>query len=195
MARIKYDRYLLDGSGLITITNSDADYFADISLASFVNPPIKLKFINFNTTSFEQLCLRAVDRDEIVLSDDETIRIARGELSGWRLVGAEFSPEHGLSVFYVKEPSVLSPEAISKTDSVSFHFLTGSGHLEVEIEVDYNDGLPVRRYIGELIDKNSEYSGIVTEYFGKRKVKKIEFSENETGDDRIPGYLCHITEY
>lgn len=202
MARIRYDRYLLDEDQLVTITNADTDYLTKTVPESFTNPPIRMKFQNIDMISFETMCHNAINDDEIVIDDKDVLRMVRGELPGWRLVGAEFEPDNGFSAYYANENPMLqliSPDAIRQdyrsAEGVSFHFLAGRGCLEVELEVDYADGLPIRRYVGNVTDNNGKYVTEVTEYFGKRKIRKLEFAEGEYGDKNITGRLCHVTEY
>lgn len=203
MARIRYDQYLLDADQLFTITNADTDYFTTTTPESFTNPPIKMRFLNTGDTSVEYLCLRAIDTNEIVIEDEEVLRMVRGELPGWRLVGAELTPEHGLSAWYANEqPLPLSEQPSGRkysyhsAEGVSFHFLTGGGLLEVELEVDYADGLPARRYICKAFDEDEHHYAVgLIEYLGKRKIRKMQASEREYGDGPCNGHLCHITEY
>lgn len=196
MARIRYNSYILDGDALFTITNADNDYFTDTTSESFTNPPIKMRFLN-SRHSFKELCLHAIDRDEIEIEDEDVLRMVNGELPGWRLVGAEFEPDNGFSTYYANErpgTAVAPSEKYNyhNVEGASFHFLAG---VEVELEVDYADGFPARRYVGKVMDIDGKYTTEVIEYFGKRKIRKMEFSEGDYGDKRIPGRLCHITEY
>lgn len=200
MARIRYDSYILDGDTLFTITNADTEFLMDVTSESFTNPPIKMRFLNTGYRSFEELCLRAIERDEIEIEDEDVLRMVNGELPGWRLVGAEFEPDNGFSAYYANEHPGTATAPSEKYNyhnvkGASFHFLAGGGCLEVELEVDYADGFPARRYIGKVMDIDGEYTTEVIEYFGKRKIRKMEFSEGDYGDERIPGRLCHITEY
>lgn len=201
MARITYDLYLHDPQNMITITNADTDYFADVSPESFTNPPIRMKFLNMERKDIEKLCLRAINRDELTIDDENVLLMVRGELPGWHLIGANFDACDGLSVFYANEHRKATPPTESNlydyhlAEGAMFHFLAGEDCLEVEFEVDYADGSPVRCYIGKVVDNDNCYETIVTEYLGKRKIRKFEFSESECSNDYQHGHLCHITEY
>ena len=151
--------------------------------------------------SFEELCLDAVGDDEIEISREDTLRMVRGELPGWRLVGVQFTASGGFSAFYANEHPT---EALARSeDKYSYIFASGVSFffverdcLEVELEVDYADGLPPRHYVGKITHNRKD--GIKTEiieFLGKRKVRKMRFSENEYGSNCIPGHVCHITEY
>lgn len=201
MARIMYDRYLTDADCSVNITNADTEYLTTTVPESFINPPIKMRFLSTGGKSFEELCLDAVGDDEIEISREDTLRMVRGELPGWRLVGVQFTASGGFSAFYANEHPT---EALARSeDKYSYIFASGVSFffverdcLEVELEVDYADGLPPRRYIGKVTD--NEEDGIKTEiieFLGKRKVRKMRFSENEYGSNCIPGHVCHITEY
>lgn len=201
MARIMYDRYLTDADCSIDITNADTEYLTTTVPESFINPPIKMRFLNTGEKSFEELCLDAVGDDEIEISREDTLRMVRGELPGWRLVGTQFTASGGFSAFYANEhpmemlASSKGKHSYTAAKGVSFFFVERD-FLKVELEVDYADGLPPRRYIGKVTD--DEEDGIKTEiieFLGKRKVRKMQFSENEYGNERIPGHVCHITEY
>lgn len=178
MARIMYDRYLTDADCSVNITNADTEYLTTTVPESFINPPIKMRFLSTGGKSFEELCLDAVGDDEIEISREDTLRMVRGELPGWRLVGVQFTASGG---FFAS--------------GVSFFFVERDC-LEVELEVDYADGLPPRHYVGKITHNRKD--GIKTEiieFLGKRKVRKMRFSENEYGSNCIPGHVCHITEY
>lgn len=201
MARIMYDRYLTDADCSVDITNADTEYLTTTVPESFTNPPIKMRFLNTGEKSFEELCLDAVDDDEIEISCEDTLRMVRGELPGWRLVGTRFTASGGFSAYYANEnPTRILPPSKSKCDytakaGVSFFFVERS-FLEVELEVDYADGLPARHYIGKVShDDEVGVSIMVLEFLGKRKIRKMQFSEYEYGSERIPGHVCHITEY
>ncbi len=200
MARMVYDRYLLDDENLVTISNADTDYLTDTVPASFINPPIKMRFLNTGDLNFEELCLSAVNDDENKISQEDVISMVRGELLGWRLVGAEFSRSGGFSAYYANENPFQTPTQKGKysyiaAEGISFFFIEYNC-LEVELEVDYADGLPARRYIGQVThDDKTGVNTTIIEFLGKRKIRKIEFSEYESGDERIPGHLCYITEY
>lgn len=201
MAVITYDRYLTDADCSVDITNADTEYLATTVPESFINPPIKMKFLNTGGKSFEQLCLDAVGDDEIEISREDTLRMVRGELPGWRLVGTQFTASGGFSAFYANEHplKMLTPSkgkcSYTFVTGVSFFFVERDC-LEVELEVDYADGLPARRYICKVTyDEEAGIKTEIIEFFGKRKVQKMEFSEYEYGNERIPGHICHITEY
>lgn len=167
MARIMYDRYLTDADCSVNITNADTEYLTTTVPESFINPPIKMRFLSTGGKSFEELCLDAVGDDEIEISREDTLRMVRGELPGWRLVGVQFTASGGFSAFYANE---------HPTEAA--------------------DGLPPRHYVGKITHNRKD--GIKTEiieFFGKRKVRKMRFSENEYGSNCIPGHVCHITEY
>jgi len=201
MAVITYDRYLTDSDCSVNITNADTEYLTTTVPESFINPPIKMNFLNTGEKSFEELCLDAVGDDEIEISQEDTLRMVCGELPGWRLVGAQFTASGGFSAFYANEHPTETPTpsegkySYTSTSGISFFFVEDDC-LEVELEVNYVDGLPPRRYIGKVTD--DEEDGIKTEiieFLGKRKVRKMQFSENEYGNERIPGHVCRITEY
>lgn len=201
MARIMYDRYLTDIDCSIDITNADTEYLTSTVPESFINPPIKMNFLNTGETSFEELCLYAVNTDEIEIPREDTLRMVRGELPGWRLVGVQFTVSGGFSAFYANEhPSGLPVPSEGKysytfASGVSFFFVEDDC-LEVELEVDYADGLPPRRYIGRVTyDEEDGVKTEIIEFLGKRKIRKMQFSENEYGNKWMPGHVCHITEY
>lgn len=201
MARIMYDRYLTDADCSVNITNADTEYLATTVPESFINPPIKMRFLSTGGKSFEELCLDAVGDDEIEISHEDTLRMVRGELPGWRLVGVQFTASGGFSAFYANEHPIetLAPSegkcSYTFASGVSFFFVERDC-LEVELEVDYDDGLPTRRYIGKVTyDDEVGVSTVLIEFLGKRKIQKMQFSENEYGNERIPGHVCHITEY
>lgn len=200
MARIEYDCYLCGGDSLVTITNADTDGLATTAPESFTRPPMKMEFLDTGYTSFEELCLRSVNRDEITIPDEDVLLMVRGELPGWRLVGAEFALDRGFSVYYANEYPLAASMIDGKrrytaAEGVSFFFVEHDC-LEVELTVDYGDGLPPRRYIGKVTENSDmEISTEIIEFLGKRKVRRIAFSEGERGDEHVPGHLCHITEY
>lgn len=202
MAKIIYERFLLLPDSIVTITNADTDYLTTTTPESFINPPIKMRFLNTGGISFEELCQRAVDDDEFEISHEDTLRMVRGELPGWRLVGIQFSVSGGLSAYYANEnPPQTTPtgnaHCYTFAKGMSFFFVEDDC-LEVELEVDYADGLPMRRYIGKV--SHDETTGLCTEiveFLGKRKIQKLQFSETGCKDEgkQLPGCLCHITEY
>lgn len=199
MARIRYDQYLYDADYLYTITNADTEYLTNTVPESFTNPPIKLRFLNTGDKNFERLCLDAVNDDEITIPKEDVLRMVRGQLSGWRLVGAQFSPTGGFSAYYANERPTLPSHSNASynygaSKGISFYFVERRC-LEVELEVDYGDGLPTRHYVGNVTQGKKGITCVVTEYWGKRKIRKVEFSEEEHSNTPICGHLCHITEY
>lgn len=198
MARIKYDRYLLDEDDLITITNTDSDTMEAITPESFTNLPIKMRLLRIPGSDFERFCYDCFEHHNENYPDFEVLpadgaRILRGELPGWRLVGVKFAPELGLWGYYVNE-QLAKQKKLDKREGAEF-FVRFPDDIEVELEVDYADGLPTRRYICKVGDCSSEFATEITEYLGKRRVKKLEYSEDESGEDSRKGWLCHITEY
>ncbi len=198
MARIKYDRYLLDGDDLVTITNTDSDTMEAITPESFTNPPIKMRLLRIPESDYERLCYDCFEHHnenypnfEVSLADGE--QMLRGELPGWRLVGVKLAPELGLWGYYVNE-RLAKQEDLNKREGAEV-FVRFPDDIEVELEVDYVDGLPARHYICKVGDCSSEFATEITEYLGKRKVRKLEYSEGESGGDDRKGWLCHITEY
>lgn len=198
MARIKYDRYLLDGDDLVTITNTDSDTLEAITPESFTNPPIKMRLLRIPESDYERLCYDCFEHHnenypnfEVSLADGE--QMLRGELPGWRLVGVKLAPELGLWGYYVNE-QLAKQEYLNKREGAEV-FVRFPDDIEVELEVDYVDGLPARHYICKVGDCSSEFATEITEYLGKRKVRKLEYSEGESGGDDRKGWLCHITEY
>lgn len=194
MARIKYDRYLLGDGELITITNADTDGFMETVPESFTNPPLRITFLRLHMSSLEESCryyfeYHNENNPDFNVSPADGARMLRGELPGWRLVGLKFAPELGLWGYCANEQ--MSTDGQNDT-GIMIRF---ADDIEVEVEVDYADGLPVRRYICKIGDNSSGYATEITEYLGKRKVRKLGYSENEPGEDDINGWLCHITEY
>ena len=55
MARIMYDRYLTDADCSVNITNADTEYLTTTVPESFINPPIKMRFLSTGGKSFEEL--------------------------------------------------------------------------------------------------------------------------------------------
>ena len=53
MARIMYDRYLTDADCSVNITNADTEYLTTTAPESFINPPIKMRFLSTGGKSFE----------------------------------------------------------------------------------------------------------------------------------------------
>lgn len=198
MARIKYDRYLLDDKGIITITNADTDDFMKTVPDSFTNPPLKIKFPEEIEMRLEQFCRDWFEYHNENYPDSEVspadgARMLRGKLPGWRLVGANFAPELGLWGYCVNERMAMQTDVSGQNDEgVMVQF---GDDIEVELEVDYADGLPIRRYVCKVGDDSSGYTTEVTEYLGKRKVRKLEYSEDDGGVDSADGWLCHVTEY
>lgn len=198
MARIEYDCYLLDGDDFITITNTDADAMEEITPESFANPPIKVKFLKISESSFEQFCYYCFEyhnenNPDFVISTEDGIQMLRGELSGWRLIGVKFAPELGLWGYCVNEQ--LAAQADADEQNRVKVLLRFPDDIELELKVDYADGLPVRRYVCKVGDCSSGFATEITEYLGKRKVRKLEYSENEPGEDSRSGWQRHITEY
>lgn len=198
MARIKYDRYLLDDENLITITNADTDDFLKMLPESFTNPPLKIKFPEEIEMRLEQFCRDWFEYHNENYPDSEVLptdgaRMLLGELPGWRLIGARLAPELGLWGYCVNERMAMQANGSRQNDEgVMVQF---SDNIEVELEVDYADGLPVRRYICKVGDSASEYATEVTEYLGRRKVRKLEYSEDANNGNNRNHWLCHITEY
>ncbi len=198
MARIRYDRYLFDKDDLATITNTDSDTMEEVITESFTNPPIKMRFLRIPGLDFEWFCRDCFEHHnennpdfEVSLADGE--KMLRGELPGWRLVGVKFAPELGFWGYYVNE-QLAKQEDLNKRDGAEV-FIRFPDDIEVELEVGYADGLPARHYICKVGDCSSEFATEITEYLGKRKVRKLEYSESESGGDDRKGWLCHITEY
>lgn len=198
MARIRYDCYLLDEYRLVTITNTDADNMEGITPESFTNPPVRMRFLRIPGLDFERFCYDCFEHHnennpgfEVSPLDGE--KMLRGELPSWRLIGVKFAPELGLWGYYVNE-QLAELEDLNVREGAEV-FVRFPDDIEVELEVDYADGLPARRYICKVGDCSSEFATEITEYLGKRKVKKLEYSEGGSGEDARKGWLCHITEY
>lgn len=198
MARIRYDCYLHDEYDFVTITNTDADIMEAITPESLINPPIRMKFLRTPESSFEQFCYYCFEYHNennpgFKMSPTDGAKMLHGELPGWRLVGMRFAPEYGFWGYYINE-ELAAHTNIDEQNNASIMVQFGDD-IEVELEVDYADGLPIRRYICKVGDCSNGFATEITEYLGKRKVRKLEYSENEPGEDGKNGWLCHITEY
>lgn len=195
MARIKYDLYLQDVDELIVISNANQERSVDIFPESFENPA--LSFVSFETESvkYDFAHFEVSGTDEVRRELDGRVEdLLRGRIPEWRLIGLNLSPT-GLSMYCV----AARPNGKNDCDGVkydeAFLVFCPDEAPKLELVTNYDDGLPPRRHIVEMkyLDElaNILYV-VVTEYFGKRKVRRIEFTEGEGAKE---GQLCHITEY
>lgn len=197
MARIRYDRYLQDVDELISISNADNDRSVDITPETFENPPIKFAILEAGGTEdpFTQFSVEGDNEIKRELSEN-VANLLRGQLPGWRLIGADFSPTCFSMYCVAVRPEGGENCGNIRYDWASLHFVSFK-QVKMEIEADYADILPPRRYVAEM-DVTEKKSGddilhvIVTEYLGKRKVRRMEFTE---GEETEQGQLCHIIEY
>lgn len=197
MARIRYDRYLQDVDELISISNADNDRSVDVTPETFENPPIKFTILEAEGTEdpFTKFSVEGNDEIKRELSGKVT-NLLCGQLPGWRLIGADFSPTCFSMCCAAVRPEGKESCGNIRYDCISLHFVSFT-RVKMEIEADYADGLPPRRYVAEM-DVTEKKPGddilhvIVTEYLGKRKVRRIEFTEGEETEE---GQLCHIIEY
>ena len=202
MARIQYDRYLQDVDELIVVTNTDSERAVDVVPESFENPTIKFRILDV-TNSEDPLA--AFDISDT--STSETVyrelqgrvkELVNGQIPGWRLIGVEFSPML-LEMYYVN-PRTTGEETCGdiKYDTATVYCIdcTDNWSITMELEVDYGDGLPSRRYIAKMklddIPRDNTLRIAIDEYYGRRKVRRLEFTE---GEETTQGQLCHITEY
>lgn len=197
MARIIYDCYLYNIDGLITITNANTDSYTEVIEESLTNPPLKIRFPKISEDDLEKLCRywfehHNENNPQSGVSPTDGARMLRGELLGWRLIGVDFTPELGAWGCCVNEQQAL--QAISENRDYEGIMVRFSDNIELELEIDYADGLPVRRYYCVIGDSSSEFATEVTEYLGKRKVRKIEYDEG-MDNKKNDKWLCHITEY
>lgn len=198
MARIRYDQYLLSEEGLFVITNSDSESATDIIPQSLSNPPIKMKILNakhiikdnYEVSDFFPIYTKTTHD---VKSKKDLSKLISGELPNWRLVGVNFCLD-GCDLFYIKKHSSLHLSEVDHINLLCCHF----EELQLEFIVDYKDDFSPQRYVAKMRQKRNTAMGFsvqLTEYYGNRKVRKIEFSEWESGSDLFDGHLCHITEY
>lgn len=205
MARIRYDRCLKDVDELIVISNTDSERAVDVTSESFENPAIKFRILE--TTGGEDL-LAAFDVSDSSTSvavynelRDCAPQLISGQLPGWRLVGINFSPTC-LMMYYVN-PRVTGEEVCGdiRYDDAAVYCISCDDNwsIAMEFEVDYADGLPSRRYIAKMVYiggplENGQLHVVIDEYYGKRKIRRLEFTEGETAaPEQLQ--LCHITEY
>ena len=203
MARIRYDRYLKDIDELVVISNTDGERDVDVTAESFKNPAIKFRILDGTglddpLTAFD---ISNGSTSEAIYSQlrDNASELVAGQLPDWKLTGVCLSPTL-LSMHYVR----LNPEGEETCGNIRYdtaiaHCISYADNwsITMELEVDYADGLPPRRYI---IKMNLAYPSpdcdrlhvIIDVYFGKRKVRRLEFTER---DGTELEQLCHITEY
>ena len=203
MARIRYDRYLKDIDELVVISNTDGERDVDVTAESFKNPAIKFRILDGTglddpLTAFD---IKNGSKSEEIYSQlrDNASELVAGQLPDWKLTGVCLSPTL-LSMHYVR----LNPEGEETCGNIRYdtaiaHCISYADNwsITMELEVDYADGLPPRRYILKM---NLVYPSpdcdrlhvVIDEYFGKRKVRRLEFTEREGTELE---QLCHITEY
>lgn len=203
MARIRYDRYLKDIDELVVISNTDGERDVDVTAESFKNPAIKFRILDGTglddpLTAFD---ISNGSTSEAIYSQlrDNASELVAGQLPDWKLTGVCLSPTL-LSMHYVR----LNPEGEETCGNIRYdtaiaHCISYADNwsITMELEVDYADGLPPRRYILKM---NLVYPSpdcdrlhvVIDEYFGKRKVRRLEFTEREGTELE---QLCHITEY
>lgn len=203
MARIRYDRYLKDIDELVVISNTDSERDLDVTAESFKNPAIKFRILEGTGPGepFSAFSLSNGSTSEAVYPQlrDNVSKLVAGQLPGWRLIGVCLSPTL-LTMRYAR----LNPEGEDacsdiRYDSAVVHCISYADNwsITMELEVDYADGLPPRRYIIKmnLVYPSSDCDCLhvtIDEYFGKRKIRRLEFIEGEGTELE---QICRITEY
>lgn len=205
MAKFEYTRYIEDYDEPIVISNADVDRDVDVTTETILNPGIKVTILEMGTEAKKQIdCLFELRgwvqqhvEDEL---DEKLVDLFCGKIPGWKMTGVCLSLTCP-SFSFIK----LLPDKNGRSGSLSYDDASmtccGFDYMKVEFEVGYGDNLPPRRYIVEMGIKNASPEDedgnlcyTIMEYFGRRKVKKLNLSSIDCDHSR-QRCLCHITDY
>lgn len=207
MARIEYDVYLSNSDAMVVISNAYNDDAMDITPESLSNPPIKMRILDVKydkdiaSGKYSDFFRADSEHRGNEIFTTNLPRLLNGEIPNWRLTGVNFAIE-GMDLFIINTDTNLSladPETVRNGYECENMICLGFDYLLLEFTVDYTDDSPSRRYIAELRYEGDspigEFKAKITEYIGKRKIRKIEFSEYKFETNSVHGHPCHITEY
>lgn len=201
---MKFDGWLPNNNKTFAIFNTNAKDLSEITLQSFINPPIRI--LNVENTSDknlrERFTVAGLNGDSSATIRDNLPLILRGQSKDWRLVGFDVDVDPGgIGLWYATRNPELADSCHDKV--IVGEQICGFGVVLVcginypaneKFEVYFSkDELPVLYEIeigmvdegaGELLPDGFTLA-YITKFIGNHKIYQFEMREDNHGESRL----------